>query len=152
MLSFLLGVISSIVATVIIYLTVKVALPNLKDKWLYNGVRVSGTWDVYEERNGMKIKSGTLELTQLGRIINGTSTRTKTRDGNESQRRFNYFGSISAHQMTLIFDDVKGKNFDTGSYVFIIQNDCKTMVGMTTFHGKPENKIVAEQRTLIKVA
>lgn len=152
MLSFLLGVLSSIVATVIIYLVVKVALPNLKDKWLYNGVRVSGTWDVYEERNGIKIKSGTLELTQLGRIINGTSTRTKTRGGNESQRKFNYFGSISAHQMTLIFDDVKGKNFDTGSYVFIIQNDCKTMVGMTTFHGKPENKIVAEQRTLIKVA
>lgn len=152
MLSFLLGVISSLVATGIIYFVAKVALPSLKDKWLYNGVRVSGSWDVYEERNGMNIKSGTLELKQVGRIINGTSIRTKTRNGDESQRKFNYSGSISAHQMTLIFDDEKGKNFDTGSYVFIVQNDCKTMIGMTTFHGKPENKIVAEQRTLIKVA
>lgn len=152
MLSFLLGVLSSLVATGIIYLVARVALPNLKDKWLYNGVRVSGSWDVYEERNGINIKSGTLELKQIGRIIHGSSTRTKTRDGNESQRKFNYFGSISAHQMTLIFDDAKGKDFDTGSYVFIVQNDCKTMIGMTTFHGKPENKIVAEQRTLIKVA
>ncbi|WP_414161537.1 hypothetical protein ACMGG9_15355 [Serratia sp. BNK-10] len=152
MMNFLLGVFSSIIATGVIVFFGKFLWPNFKDRCLYHGVRVTGSWDVYEVRNGEDVKSGKIELKQQGRLINGTSIRTKTRDGRDSERKFNYSGSISGHQMTLIFDDLQGKNFDTGTYVFIVQNDSKTMIGMTTFHGKTENKIVAEYRVLKKTA
>lgn len=94
---------------------------------------------------------GQVELTQQGHIVKGQSTRIKTRDGKKSERRFRYHGFISGNQVTLIFEDVKGVGFDTGTYVFTIHNDAKKMIGMATFHGKIENKIVSESRTLIKL-
>lgn len=150
MLNFSLGVLTSLLATGIIYVVQNFIWPNFKDKCLYNGVRVEGIWEVCDIRNGVEITSGSIELKQLGCVINGTSTRIRTREGKDSERKFHYHGLISGHQMTLTFDDAKGKNFDTGSYVFIIQNDSKTMIGMTTFHGKTENRIVAESRILKK--
>jgi hypothetical protein len=148
---FWVGVLSSLTATAIIYAVFKWAWPTVKDRCLYSGVCVAGSWDVTEERNGGVTKSGTIDLKQTGRIVTGTSIRTRTRGGQESQRKFDYHGTISGHQLTLIFEDSQGKGFDTGTYVFIVQNDGKTMVGNTTFHGKPENKIVSEARTLKKV-
>jgi len=150
MTDFFMGVLSSIVATALIAAVVKWGWPSFKDKLLYNGVRIAGAWDITEERNGKNVKAGRIELKQQGRLITGTSIRTKTRDGKKSERKFQYHGSISGHQVTLIFEDAKGAGFDTGTYVFIVQNDSKTMIGMTTFHGKTENKIVSEPRTLIK--
>ncbi|GGB81507.1 hypothetical protein GCM10011352_04070 [Marinobacterium zhoushanense] len=150
MTEFLMGILSSIVATALITAVVKWGWPSFKDKCLYNGVRIAGTWDITEVRNSKNVKVGRIELKQQGRIITGTSTRTKTRDGKKSERNFQYHGSISGHQVTLTFEDAKGVGFDTGTYVFIVQNDSKTMVGMATFHGKTENKIVSEPRTLIK--
>lgn len=151
MVDFLIGALASIAATVLIAIVVKWAWPSFKDKCLYNGVRVAGTWEIVEVRNSKNVKVGKIELTQQGRIVKGTSTRTKTRDGKTSERQFHYHGFINGHQVTLIFEDAKGVGFDTGTYVFTVQNDSKTMVGMATFHGKTENKIVSEPRTLIKV-
>lgn len=50
-----------------------------------------------------------------------------------------------------MFEDKKGIGFDTGTYVFIVQNDGNTMVGVATFHGKTENLIVSENRILKRV-
>ncbi|MBH1926214.1 hypothetical protein I5O94_17275 [Serratia ureilytica] len=144
------GVVAGILTTVLIALVKNWAWPNFKDTCLYNGVRVEGVWDITEVRNGKNIKAGKIELKQQGRIITGTSTRQKTRDGKNSDRKFQYHGSISGHQITLIFEDARGVGFDTGTYVFTLLNDSKTMVGMATFHGKAENKIVSEERTLSK--
>lgn len=149
---FLLGVLASIVATALVAIVVKWIWPSFKDRCLYNGIRVVGAWEITEVRNGKNIKVGRIELTQQGRIVKGTSTRTKNRDGRKSERKFHYHGFINGHQVTLIFEDTVGVDFDTGTYVFTVQNDSKTMVGMATFHGKAENKIVSEPRTLIKVA
>lgn len=150
MMDFLIGALASITATALIAVVVKWVWPSFKDKCLYNGVRVEGTWDIIEERNSKNVKVGKIELTQQGRIVKGTSTRTKTRDGKNSERKFHYHGFINGHQATLIFEDAKGVGFDTGTYVFTVQNDAKTMIGVATFHGKIENKIVSEPRTLIK--
>ncbi|MBT2311821.1 hypothetical protein [Pseudomonas fluorescens] len=150
MVDFLIGALAGIAATVLIAIIVKWAWPNFKDKCLYNGVRVAGTWEIVEVRNSKNVKAGTIELTQKGRIVKGTSTRTKTRDGKTSERKFHYHGFVNGHQATLIFEDAKGVGFDTGTYVFTVQNDANTMIGMATFHGKLENKIVSEPRTLIK--
>lgn len=147
---FLLSIISSLAATALVVLLGKFLWPHFKDKCLYQGVRIAGTWEIYEIRNGVELNSGRIEITQLGCVIKGESFRTKTRDGRDSQRKFQYRGLISGHQMTLVFDDAQGKHFDTGTYVFIVQNDSKNMIGMTTFHGKTENKIVSEPRTLRK--
>lgn len=151
MLGFLMGALSSIVATFVVFLLRSWIWPSLKDKCFYEGVRVAGEWDVYEVRNGKDVHSGRIKIQQLGCVIKGESTRTKTRDGRNSERKFHYSGLIRGHQITLTFEDAKGKGFDTGSYIFIVQNDSKSMVGMTTFHGKYENKIVAEGRVLKKV-
>ena len=151
MTEFLMGILSSVVATALIAIIVKWGWPTFKDRCLYNGVRVSGRWDITEIRNGRNVKVGRIELEQRGRVITGSSTRTKTRDGKNSVRKFLYHGSINGHQVTLIFEDENGVGFDTGTYVFTVQNDSKTMVGMATFHGKTENRIVSEPRTLTKV-
>ena len=92
-----------------------------------------------------------MELKQIGRSISVSSVRSKTRDGKKSDRKFSYNGAIYGHQVTLTFEDEKGIGFDTGTYVFTVQNDGKTMVGMATFQGKKENKIISEPRTLTKV-
>lgn len=151
MLNFLLGVIASLVATFIYMATIKWIVPSFINKFLYDGIPISGAWDVYELQDNKKVKSGRLELEQKGRIVTGTSTRKVTRDGKESNRKFNYHGSISGHQLTLMFEDANGKGFDTGSYILIVENNLKKMVGRNTFHGKRENKIVSERRVLVKV-
>ncbi|WP_428239504.1 hypothetical protein [Gynuella sp.] len=150
MLNFLLGVISSLVATLIYIVTVKWIVPSFINKFLYDGITISGSWDVYELQDYKKVKSGRLELEQKGRIVTGTSIRKVTRDGKESNRKFIYHGSISGHQLTLMFEDANGKGFDTGSYIFIVENNLKKMVGRNTFHGKRENEIVSEKRFLVK--
>lgn len=150
MTEFLMGVFASIMAIVLIAIMVRWIWPSFKDRCLYNGIRVVGSWDIIEVRNGNNIEVGRIELKQQGRLITGTSTRIKTRDGKKSERKFLYRGSICGHQVTLTFEDAQGVGFDTGTYVFTVQNDSKIMIGMATFHGKTENKIVSEPRTLVK--
>lgn len=151
MLNFILGIITSLIATGLIALVKKFAWPTFRDKCLYKGIRVEGKWDIIEIRNGKNVNVGNIELTQHGRLITGISSRRKTRDGKHSDRSFKYHGSIDGHQVTLIFEDKRGVGFDTGTYVFTVLNDSKTMLGMTTFHGKTENRIVSEPRTLKKI-
>jgi hypothetical protein len=148
---FLVGVLSSITATIFIAVIVKWIWPAFKNKCLYNGIRVDGEWDIVELRNNINNKVGRIKLNQDGRHISGSSLRSKTREGKKSERKFEYFGVISGNQITLMFEDSIGVGFDTGTYVFTILNDKKIMEGMATFHGKKENKIVSEPRTLSKV-
>ncbi|HIE9168163.1 hypothetical protein KFA93_04355 [Klebsiella pneumoniae] len=150
MMSLLVGVMGSIIAAGVITLVAKWIWPNFSDTCLYKGVRVDGSWDVTEERNGSSATVGRLELKQRGCRLRGTSARTQTRDGRNSDRKFNYHGSINGNQITLVFEDARGIGFDTGTYVFTVYNDGKTMVGMSTFHGKAENKIISEPRILRK--
>ncbi|MGB0836267.1 MAG: hypothetical protein ACPGR2_17290 [Psychrobium sp.] len=152
MLTFFLGIAASLVATFIYLALIKWIVPYFINKFLYDGIHVSGSWDVYELQGDKRVKSGRLELEQRGRVVTGESTRTVTRDGKESNRKFNYHGSISGHQLTMMFEDANGKGFDTGSYILIVENNLKKMVGRNTFHGKRENKIVSEQRALVKVS
>lgn len=146
------GVATSLTAAALYAIIVRLAWPAFQDRVLYNGIRIAGTWDIVEHRNGERIKVGQIKLKQSGRRITGDSERSKRRDGQESNRKFQYTGHIDGSQVTLLFEDAGGAGFDTGSYVFIVQNDKLTMVGMATFHGKPENAIVSEPRTLEKVA
>lgn len=148
---FLMGVLTSIIATALIAVIAQWIWPSFKDRCLYNGIRVAGAWEITEVRNGKNVTVGQVELSQQGRIVQGQSTRTKTRDGKKSERKFHYHGFINGNQVTLIFEDAKGVGFDTGTYVFTVQNDAKKMVGMATFHGKKENRIVSEPRIIIKL-
>jgi hypothetical protein len=150
--TFFFGFISSLAAMLFGAVVVRWAWPNFKDKCLYSGIRVDGAWDITEERNGETMTVGRIELRQTGLRVEGNSCRTRTRYGKESDRKFSYAGTIHGNQVTLVFEDERGKGFDTGTYVFIVQNDAKTMVGMATFHGKHENRIVSESRILKKVA
>ena len=151
MTDFFVGVASSISATLLIAAMVKWGWPSFQNTCLYKGIRVDGDWDIIERRNNKNITVGRIKLEQLGRKISGSSTRTKTREGKKSERKFNYQGVISGNQVTLTFEDSSGVGFDTGTYVFTVQNDRKAMEGMATFHGKKENQIISEKRTLNKV-
>jgi len=146
---FFTGFSSSLAATAAVAAFVRYGWPALKHRF-NDGIDVSGGWDIFEERDGVESKVGLLDIKQIGFRITATSTRTKRRDGEDSTRRFNYNGVIRNNQITLVFDDQRGKGFDTGSYVFTVQNDGVTMEGIATFHGKPENKVIAEARSLRK--
>lgn len=148
--NFVNGFVSSLAATFVGFVLIRWAWPNFKDKCLYSGIRVDGSWDITAEREGKQMKEGRLELKQVGRSITGTSVRSKTREGKKSERRFTYRGVIQGNQVTLLFEDAKGVGFDSGTYVFTVQNDAKTMLGMATFHGRKENRIISESRTLTK--
>lgn len=148
---FFIGVVASLSATALVALVVKWGWPTFQSNCLYKGVKVAGEWDIVEVRNGKNITAGRITLQQVGSNITGSSIRSKTRDGKKSERKFSYKGTILGNQVTLMFEDHNGVGFDTGTYVFTVQNDHKTMIGMATFHGKPENKIVSESRTLKKV-
>jgi len=151
MAEFWIGVAASLVATALVYVTSRFLWPMLWERVFYRGVNLSGTWEIVEERSGESRVVGKIELKQLGRRLTGSSFRSQTRGGQPSNRKFSYTGSIQGHQVTLVFEDQKGVGFDVGTYVFIVQNDGNTMVGMATFHGKTENKIVSESRTLERV-
>ena len=150
MVEFIIGVVSSLSTAIIIAVVTKWAWPAYLDS-SYRGIRITGDWEISEFRNGKLVKSGKISLKQKGRNIRGSSTRTRTRDGKKSEREFKYIGFTCGRQLTLTFEDAKGEGFDTGTYVFTVLNDGKTMEGMATFHGKVENKIVSESRTLTKV-
>lgn len=151
MTEFFIGVVASLSATALVALVVKWGWPTFHSNCLYKGVKVAGEWDIVEVRNGKNITAGRITLQQVGSNITGSSIRSKTRDGKKSERKFSYKGTIFGNQVTLMFEDHNGVGFDTGTYVFTVQNDHKSMVGMATFHGKIENKIVSESRTLKKV-
>lgn len=149
--SFILGVLSGLVAAFLYSGITILGWPIFKDKYLYQGIKIAGSWDISESRSGESIVVGTIDLKQTGHCVTGTATRTQTRGGKQSTRTFQYNGFIRGHQLTMSFDDASGVGFDTGTYVFIVQNDRKTMEGMATFYGKIENKIVSEPRSLVKV-
>lgn len=142
---------ASLVATALAYVASRYLWPMLWERVFYRGVNLSGIWEIVEERNGESRVVGKIDLKQLGRRLTGSSLRSQTRGGQPSNRKFSYIGSIQGHQATLVFEDQRGVGFDVGTYVFIVQNDGNTMVGMATFHGKTENKIVSEARTLKRV-
>lgn len=151
MIEFAIAILAGIATAIIIAAVTKWLWPSFQDRCLYKGIRVAGAWEISEVRNGKTVKAGKIHLNQKGRIITGSSTRTRTRDGKKSERKFKYHGFTCGKQITLTFEDEKGAGFDTGTYVFVVQNDGTTMIGMATFHGKAENKIVSEPRTLTKV-
>ncbi|HSZ57765.1 MAG TPA: hypothetical protein VK797_19030 [Tepidisphaeraceae bacterium] len=152
MLSFVFGVFSSITAALIGWFAVRRVWPFIQDRMLYNGIRIDGIWDICSLKDGKEEVVGKLELFQQGSRITGTGHRTQTRQGAPSDRRFKYSGRIVGDQVTLLFQDVRGKDFDSGSYIFCVHNDYVVMDGMATFHGKPENRIVSERRVLKKTA
>jgi hypothetical protein len=92
------------------------------------------------------MECGKLTLRQEGRHLTGDSMRTETRQGLPSDRRFVYRGQIVGNRVDLLFEDARGKNFDSGSYIFCVHNDYVIMEGFATFHGKPEGRIVSEKR------
>ena len=149
MMNFLIGVFSSLAATAVVAAFVRFGLPAIQH-WFNDGINVSGEWDIIEQREGKDNKVGQIEVRQTGYRVTATGTRTSRRDGEESSRKFNYTGTIRGNQVTLVFEDHRGKGFDTGSYVFTVQNDGVTMKGMATFHGKPENQVISEPRILRK--
>jgi hypothetical protein len=151
MIEFYISILAGIATAIILSVVTKWLWPSFQDICLYKGIRVAGAWEISEVRNGKTVKAGKIHLKQKGRVITGSSTRTKTRDGKKSERHFKYHGFTCGKQITLTFEDTKGVGFDTGTYVFMVQNDGTTMLGMATFHGKTENKIVSEPRTLTKV-
>lgn len=151
MTNFIAGVGSSIAAAFLIYVFVRHLWPAFRNKALYQGVRVDGSWEIVEQRSENPVRVGKIVLEQTGSDVSGHSERLMTRDGQSSNRQFSYKGSIQGRQLTLLFEDKKGVGFDTGAYVFVVHNDGNTMVGMATFHGKKENKIVSEFRTLRRV-
>jgi len=146
----ILGILGSLIATAII-LIVTILVPYITNIILYKGIKVNGEWDIIEQRNNKNQSVGRITLNQKGQNISGCSVRKKTRDGKKSERKFQYKGTISGSQITLIFEDHNGVGFDSGSYVFTVMNDRQTLEGMATFHGKKENKIISESRTLKKV-
>jgi hypothetical protein len=152
MVNFLLGVASSIVAAVVGWFVTKHVWPYFVDRVLYRGIRVGGVWEIHEIRDGAPRQVGEITLRQRGNRLDGTGRRLKTRGGQASDRRFSYKGRIAGEQVTLVFEDRQGRDFDTGTYVFRVSNSCVEMSGMATFHGKPENRIVSEQRFLKKSA
>lgn len=150
MANFVLGVISSIVAAAIVWTVTQLFIPYLVDRLIYKGIRVTGTWDIIESRDGEDRVVGEIVLEQMGSKVKGTSQRRMTREGQSSNRKFRYSGHVCGQQMTLAFEDACAKGFDSGTYVFRILNTSNEMLGYATFDGKKENRIVAEQRTLKK--
>jgi hypothetical protein len=150
--NFILGVASSIVGACLIWTFVALLLPYVHDKLLYGGPRVEGIWDIVEFKDGAERTVGKMTLNQKGARVSGSSYRTLTRDGVASDRRFVYSGRIAGEQLTLLFEDARGRDFDSGSYIFRLYNDHVTMHGLATFHGKPENRILSEARILRKTA
>lgn len=146
MMNFMIGVLATIVGAGLIK-----AWPAVQDRLLYKGIRIAGTWEIVEEQRGKHTKTGQIHLKQCGRIVSGSSTRSKDRGGKKINRNFNYNGHIDGQQVTLLFEDVSGIGFDAGSYIFIVHNDGLSMKGMATFHGKVENKIISEERQLKKI-
>lgn len=151
MVEFFLGVLAGVVAAFLYSGITTLGWPTFKNKYLYQGINVSGSWDIFESRQGNQIRVGRIAIEQQGCSITGSSTRTKTRDGRDSERTFKYLGFIRESQLTLTFEDIRGTGFDTGTYVFAVHNDGKTMEGMATFCGRVENKIVSEPRRLVKI-
>src|SRR5262249_42760278 len=141
---------ASIVAAGLIYGVTNVFWPYFVDKIFYKGIRVDGIWEIYDIRDSSKRRTGIITLRQRGHWVTGTSERRETRQGATSDRRFKYKGRIANEQLTLLFEDQQGRDFDSGTYVFRVQNNCREMLGMATFHGKPENRIVSEERVLTK--
>ena len=108
---FAIGFASSLAATIFCVVVAKYAWPAFQNKAFYRGVRVSGSWDIYEDRDGESHCVGRLKLSQAGRTVTGESMRSRTRGGEKSERRFEYTGSINGHQLTLTFEDKKGQGF-----------------------------------------
>lgn len=149
--NFTLGVISGLVTSFLVWFFAKVLLPYLQDR-IYGGICVDGKWTIYETKDGTERDVGSLTLHQKGFRLTGTSRRTQTRQGEKSDRQFVYKGRIAKDRITLLFEDARGRDFDTGTYVFRVHNDGVTMEGMATFDGKQENRIVSEPRTRRKTA
>src|SRR5262245_11850596 len=72
MVNFLLGIVASIVAGVVGWVTTKILWPYFEDKVLYKGVRVDGAWEIHEVRNGtrgiiaVELRSSSLECGRAG--------------------------------------------------------------------------------------
>ncbi|MDF9827872.1 hypothetical protein M2447_001977 [Ereboglobus sp. PH5-10] len=151
MINFIIGFFSSLTATGSVAVFVRFVWPAAQYRFFSKGIRIEGPWAIIETRNGVEVHVGQIDLKQNGYRVSGKSTRRKKRDGTDSNRSFVYQGKIQNNQITLLFEDQKGDGFDSGSYVFSVQNDGHTMIGMATFHGKPENRIVSEPRILKKL-
>ena len=150
--NFITGFLSSMAAAIAVWFVAKMAWPYFIDRLLYRGIRIDGVCAINEVREGEEREVGSVTFKQMGNRLTGTSRRTQTRDRRKSDRPFRYKGRIAGEQVTLLFEDRRGRDFDTGSYVFRVHNNCVEMRGKATFHGKPENEIVAELRILRKSA
>ena len=60
------GFCSSLLATIAIWFWLKFIWPRIRDQALYNGVRVEGTWEIIEVRDGKQKRVGNIELAQKG--------------------------------------------------------------------------------------
>lgn len=150
MINFVVGVITGVIANGLCILA-GISWPSLLDRLLYRGIRIAGKWEILECRNNEEKAVGKIELYQIGKRITGIGERQFTREGSPSNRKFTYEGRFTGEQLVLIFQDQSGSDFDCGTYVFRVMNNRIEMRGIATFNGRNENRIIAEERRLLKL-
>jgi hypothetical protein len=107
------------------------------------GADISGEWSSYDSVEPTALPAGSARITQRGASVAMTLHRTRSRDGNVTDRRFRYHGTLSAGQLTLLFEDERARGFITGSIVLRLSSTLRLLTGKTVYFNHDLNAVSA---------
>jgi hypothetical protein len=136
MLNFILGVVASICAAIVVAAFMRYTVPYIRG-FLHNTPKIDGDWKVHIAGNAQD--RGILSIEQQGVRIRATF---KHLDG---PRSFLYKGSFFSGQLVLTFEESGKEGFNVGAMLFRLHSDGVSMEGRTLFWHNDRSEFVSNQ-------
>lgn len=142
--TYLLGIVSSIIAAAVYSFIVHYLIPKIK------GIKnkdLSGIWVGFY---GVSVEpSVEIKFKQLGNKLTGHSKVKYDSEGKPVKRKYLYKGIILGKSLVLTFDDLNNKGQLGGAMIFFISNSDGTRMTGKSIYYKPEiNEVVTTDAVL----
>ena len=113
--TFVIGVLSGLTTTILIWLATKQAWPRLRNL-LQKGPRISGQWKSNFVEDGVT-KSENVEVSQTGERISGTMTLTE----DETIIRSRFSGTIQSGVIKGLYENQNPEGFEQGAFALHLE-------------------------------
>jgi len=139
--NFLIGVFSSIVASLVVWLFISYLYPMWQART--NTESIDGTWHIHAND-----ENGTIEGNL---VINQTGTKIKAHlQMNRKNREFYYSGVYLSQQLLLTFHEKGRENWIIGAFLLVHQPSDK-MIGKTLFWDFDDHDLRVDKYVAIKI-
>mgnify|MGYP001559453092 CR=1 FL=1 len=148
--SIMLGVISGILTSFVIWLVLQIFQKTILPWYqtiTYQGLKISGAWiGIFSDKTSPSTIDDpdyVIYINQKGHFIEGSLIRNKNHDGSRGSKEFTFNGLFRDGNLVLTYKPKDNTRLGLGAYVMMLTSDGRKLEGTSVYVGA-NNRIVGQ--------